>query len=365
MIHARHLLTAFIFYIASVSFVMACGFTHVVQRGDTLSKLARDNMGSIFAYQVIYDANRDLIGDDPNLIRIGTSLDIPCVGASADGIDWSVMPTAPVLAAILQTEDVQILDIRTPEQIAGGVIPGAVSAPFALWRGPADNLGHPPTPAKLSAVIGDAGLDLSQPIIVIHEEATMMDIGRAAMVYWLLKSSGAETLAILRDGFESWDADGRLVARTPVAPIQRDVTVTFSDDWHASIIDVYGIATDQVDGYLLDARPYSVFRRIDALGNALGNTIPGARNAPIQTLMATLAGYVDIEDGAKHVVAHLMENRANWTKGPVVTFCNTGEVGALSWFYASELAGLENMQLYPDSVNGWAYSGGVLALGDI
>ncbi|MEM9785510.1 MAG: rhodanese-like domain-containing protein [Pseudomonadota bacterium] len=338
--------------------------THIVQRGDTLSSLARAKIGSVFAYQLIYDANRDVIGNDPNMIYAGTPLEIPCAPSAADGVNWSVMPTAAVLDAILRTEDVQLLDIRNPKDIAGGVVPGSVSVPFASWRGPSGNPGQPPTAAELSAVIGAAGLDLDRPIVIVHQVPTMMDIGRASMVYWLLKSSGAKNIAILRDGFKAWAADGRAVAAQPIVPVPRAVDVTFSDEWHASIMDVYGIATDQVDGHLLDARPHSVFRRVDALGNALGNTIPGARNAPIQALLATLSGYVDIQDGAEDVVAHLEANRADWRDGPVITFCNTGEVGALSWFYASELAGLENMRLYPDSVRGWARSGGILDIGE-
>ncbi|MEL6682727.1 MAG: rhodanese-like domain-containing protein [Pseudomonadota bacterium] len=357
-------LVACCFFSASLSAAAACGTTHIVQTGDTLSGLAREKVGSVFGYQLIYDANRDIIGDNPNLILAGAELTIPCAPSAIEDVNWSVMPTAPVVDAILRTEDIQILDIRSEKQVADGVIPGSISVPFAWWRGPPSNPGSPPTAPQLSAIIGAAGLDLDRPIVIVNSVPTMMDLGRASMVYWLLKSSGAENLAILRDGFKSWDVQGFPVAAKPITPTPRIVDVQFSGEWHASIVDIYGIATDQVNGHLLDARPHSVFRRVDAAGEALANTIPGARNAPIQTLMSTLAGHIDIEDGVDDVVAHLVANRADWAQGPVVTFCNTGEVGALSWFYASELAGLDNMRLYPDSVRGWATSGGVLATGD-
>ena len=54
--------------------------------------------------------------------------------------------------------------------------------------------------------------------------------------------------------------------------------------------------------------------------------------------------------------------RAGASGGPVVTFCHVGELGALNWFYASELAALPNIKLYPESINGWQHAGGSLAI---
>jgi nucleoid-associated protein YgaU len=53
--------------------------TYVVQPGDTLSKIARKYYGDAWAtsWQRIYEANRDVIGDDPSRIQVGMTLDIP------------------------------------------------------------------------------------------------------------------------------------------------------------------------------------------------------------------------------------------------------------------------------------------------
>jgi ABC-type amino acid transport substrate-binding protein len=53
--------------------------TYVVQPGDTLSKIARKYYGDAWAtsWQRIYEANRDVIGDDPARIQIGMTLEIP------------------------------------------------------------------------------------------------------------------------------------------------------------------------------------------------------------------------------------------------------------------------------------------------
>ena len=55
------------------------GETYVVQPGDTLSKIARKYYGQKWAtsWQRIFEANRDVIGDDPARLKVGMTLEIP------------------------------------------------------------------------------------------------------------------------------------------------------------------------------------------------------------------------------------------------------------------------------------------------
>ncbi|HVN44279.1 MAG TPA: LysM peptidoglycan-binding domain-containing protein [Steroidobacteraceae bacterium] len=50
--------------------------THVVQSGDTLSKIAEKYYGDAALYTKIFQANRDVL-TDPNKIRPGQKLRIP------------------------------------------------------------------------------------------------------------------------------------------------------------------------------------------------------------------------------------------------------------------------------------------------
>jgi nucleoid-associated protein YgaU len=50
---------------------------YTVQEGDTLSTIAKKFYDNAAKYMVIYEANKDLIGDDPNLIKVGQELKIP------------------------------------------------------------------------------------------------------------------------------------------------------------------------------------------------------------------------------------------------------------------------------------------------
>jgi nucleoid-associated protein YgaU len=49
---------------------------HVVEKGDTLSKIAQQYYGDATLYPKIFEANRDIL-QDPNKIRPGQKLRIP------------------------------------------------------------------------------------------------------------------------------------------------------------------------------------------------------------------------------------------------------------------------------------------------
>jgi nucleoid-associated protein YgaU len=51
----------------------------VVEAGDTLSKIAGKVYGDVSptSWQRIYEANREIIGDDPSRIEVGMTLAVP------------------------------------------------------------------------------------------------------------------------------------------------------------------------------------------------------------------------------------------------------------------------------------------------
>ncbi len=73
----------------------ACS-SYTVQRGDSLSGIAREAYGSI-SFQTIWDANRTAIGPNPSDISVGMRLDLPCLdGTLASTTQASTESVAPV-----------------------------------------------------------------------------------------------------------------------------------------------------------------------------------------------------------------------------------------------------------------------------
>ncbi len=69
------------------------GTNYTVQAGDTLSNIAQRayNDGSQAAYMVIYSANQQVIGGNPNLVRPGQVLTIPVIQIKS-GTTYTVQP---------------------------------------------------------------------------------------------------------------------------------------------------------------------------------------------------------------------------------------------------------------------------------
>ena len=55
----------------------AAADTYEVQSGDTLLTIAQQEYGDQTQWRKIYDANRDVIGSDPDKLKIGMKLKIP------------------------------------------------------------------------------------------------------------------------------------------------------------------------------------------------------------------------------------------------------------------------------------------------
>ncbi len=53
------------------------GDTYEVQSGDTLLTIAEQSYGDAAQWRRIYDANKDVIGSDPDKLKIGMKLKIP------------------------------------------------------------------------------------------------------------------------------------------------------------------------------------------------------------------------------------------------------------------------------------------------
>lgn len=55
----------------------AAAATYVVKSGDSLSKIAKELLGNASRWPEIYELNKGLIGDNPNLIHPGQELKLP------------------------------------------------------------------------------------------------------------------------------------------------------------------------------------------------------------------------------------------------------------------------------------------------
>ncbi|WP_113910912.1 sulfurtransferase [Roseovarius dicentrarchi] len=242
-----------------------------------------------------------------------------------------------------------ILDIRG-DAFAEGHIPGAVSAPYSAFRGPAENPGQLVPEDQLEATLQSLGVTFEQPVAIVHEGNSDTDFGAAARVYWTLKSSGLTQLAILNGGMTAWEAANLPLDTAASQPVPSAIDITFSDEWLADTDDVAAAVRGDRDAVLVDARPASFFEGREAHGAAeRPGTLPGAQNVTHSVWFEDGNAIMDSAGASK-----LMTTLGLRDDAEIVSFCNTGHWAATDWFAMSELAGVPNVKLYPDSMVGYS-----------
>jgi thiosulfate/3-mercaptopyruvate sulfurtransferase len=253
------------------------------------------------------------------------------------------------LSAGLSSDAPLILDIRG-DAYAGGHIPGAISAHYGAFRGPSDNPGQLIPEDQLEAVLQGLGVTFDRPVAIVHEGDSDTDFGAAARVYWTLKSSGVTQLAILNGGMTAWQAADLPLSDAATQPVPSTIDITFSDEWLADTSDVASVVKGERDAVLIDARPVSFFEGKEAHGAAARpGTLPGAQNVTHSLWFEGGNAIMDSEGASK-----LMQTLGLKKDTEIVSFCNTGHWAATDWFAMSELAGVPNVKLYPDSMVGYS-----------
>lgn len=271
---------------------------------------------------------------------------------------WEKVLTPDALAGL---DDVLILDIRPPDAYARGRVPGAVNAPYGTWRGPRENPGRALDDAQLTDRLQTLGVAPQSAVVVVHQGANQTDFGAAARVYWTLKSAGLARIAILNGGTDAWVRAGKPLSTEPVRVARSTAEFALARTWLIDRAGVRAVLTGEREAILIDARPAAFFR--------------GEKKHPAAAAAGALKGALNLvhdewfPDSRTEIVTgprvlEIAKKSGHRPGGPeLVSFCNTGHWAATNWFALSELAGIEGVRLYPESMVGWSNSGGALVRG--
>ncbi|MDY0207684.1 MAG: rhodanese-like domain-containing protein, partial [Pseudomonas sp.] len=181
--------------------------------------------------------------------------------------------------ALMAHPELQIIDIRSPEDYAAGHIPQALSAPYGQWRGPANNPGQLADDAYFQELLRTLGLTGQQPIVVYSSGADETDFGAAARVYWTLKYLGLTDLSVLNGGFKQWQQ----AISTQAPTVQASQLVVQSNPKLVILQDelLDKITRQDTTYQLLDARPPIFYQgQAKAPTASTGGTIATAQNTP-------------------------------------------------------------------------------------
>ena len=228
-----------------------------------------------------------------------------------------------------------------------------MNVPYHAWRGPEDNPGALISDEKLSFLLSEAGVEPDVPVVVTYAGKGTLDFGSAARVYWTLKSAGIEQIAILNGGIVAWTSAGEALSTEEGANFPSDLSFSFAPDWRVDRAEVRAILDGEVEAQLVDARPETFFKGVKRHEKAgWAGTLTGAQNIVHE---AWFGGPV-LETDRARILASLARAGVDPNGMQIVSFCNTGHWAATNWFVLSEIAGIDGVKLYPESMVGWTRS---------
>ena len=255
-----------------------------------------------------------------------------------------------------------IIDIRSPKAFAAGHAPGAVNAPYPRWRGPRENPGRRLSDAALTTLLRGIGVARDRPAIVAYQGRGATDFGAAARVYWTLKSAGVARIAILNGGVDAWTDAGLALSTAAQAPTPSAIEASLSDRWMIDRDGVADVLSGKTEARLVDARPLEFFEGRKKHGAAAAaGTLKGALNVIHSAWFGSDENrMVSTPEAAAAIAKRAGYDGALAPGETLVSFCNTGHWAATNWFALSEIAGIENVKLYPESMVGWTRAGGAV-----
>lgn len=255
------------------------------------------------------------------------------------------------LTDLLDNNEVKVLEIRSDEKdYLKQHIPSSVYIPYGEFRGPKQNPGKLPELNKLAAALGSKGIDTNDSVVIVHDGVTTTDFGAAARVYWTLKSVGFDSLAILNGGFRAYQKDGFELAsgQTVVSPAAPQLV--FNSTWYADTAEVEKQVAGEGSARLLDARLddfYAGKAWHDAA--ARPGILPGADQFAFEAFFDKNTPLLKHADEVQSIVA---DNGLN--QPGTVSYCNTGHWAATNWFVLSEVAKVDDVKLYAESMVEWS-----------
>lgn len=251
---------------------------------------------------------------------------------------------------VLDTRELLQSDQKTPNFEAGH-IPGALPAPYSLFRAGKDNPGQAPTAERLSEIASQLGIRPDMPLVLTGSGSDPTEFGGVARVYWNLKLAGFQQLAILNGGFGAWLAAGYPTqtgsARLSPQPVRLSLRPTM-------LLTTPSLqeAIQQTDKpHLIDARPEEFYMGETRHPSAARwGTLPGAQHIDSEEWFIANTGRLLPRGDLQRLAKSLGLDG----KRPTVAFCNTGHWAATQWFVLSEVLGHTQTRLYAESVVGWS-----------
>lgn len=181
--------------------------------------------------------------------------------------------------------------------------------------------------SDIAAILGDAGISRSDPLVVYGEcQPCGGGPSTATYVYWLLRYMGHEDIRVLNGGIDAWVEAGLPVENSSITRPMSTYSPVLNEGLYASYDYVMSGKAQ-----IVDARSKEEFEY---------GSIPGAINIPYDKVLDNklIRGESELEG----IFSNLTLNK------PVVVFTTTGTKASVMWFTLTMLGYDAKMYTYRD-----------------
>lgn len=275
----------------------------------------------------------------------------------------------------LNDPDLVILDVRNPDEYAGGHIPGALSSPEWMWYinppfGPDTPWMELPTVEDLFATIGNAGITDESLVVVVCRTVDSLVYGPAVYavagatrVAVTLIYAGLENVAVLDGGYDKWVADGGIPSTDPVIPTPEEYVGDVDEAMFVSM-DYVGQRIGRIwRSDIVDGRDVDVYFGVtQEPWTAYPGHIPYATSLPVPWLWDATDYYTykDIGvlgDMAAGVVGRYAYGWGGFFPREIIVYCGIGGYASTDYFVLSKVLGYRNVKMYDGSAQEWTAAG--------
>ena len=258
------------------------------------------------------------------------------------------------LAQISLSDEIVIIDTRSPEAFAAGHIPNAVNIhDIFTFLASSTPEGIDELKSKFADIFGAAGLS-GYETAVLYEDSLDTGFGQSCRGYFLLKYLGYEKINILQGGYQSWTAEGLTISKEPTVP--EPTKFPLRDTGNEFMVNKEEVLeTLDSDIILLDVR--DVDEWIAESSSPYGKDfsprkgrLPGA--VWIEWYRMMKPGAVPMFKSPNEILSECKTVGIN-KETPVYLYCFKG-ARASNTLVALKSAGIQNVKMYFGSWNEWS-----------
>ena len=252
------------------------------------------------------------------------------------------------LAALLDQQNVVIIDARDAEEYGKLHIPGSINIPKETFREQEDlayksKYGFLTSPEKAAKVFGNAGIDENTRVIVYGTNT----FPNASIPFVILKQYGHDNVQVMQGEIEKWMRERRPLTDVVPAVKPKNFKVTPRAETVATMDWIIDNADEII---VLDMRSFEEYTGFNTAGLSQGGHISGAY--PVE--WKELAGKITVKS-PEDMIEVLKNNGVPVDRNKnYVTYCNWGIGRGTSGFMYLKVLGFKNVRVYGGSMEEWS-----------